>query len=70
MVPWNVRNRWDNYVAITRQMNFIVTHVFREGNCCADRLANIGLSINIQIVPDQARGNFIRNRLGLPVIDL
>jgi hypothetical protein len=39
-------------------MNFIVTHVFREDNCYADRLADISLSINktqvwMDVVHDQ-----------------
>jgi len=55
MVPWNVRNRWDNYVAIIRQMNFKVIHVFREGNV-----------VLMDVLYDQARADFIRNRLGLP----
>ena len=29
-----------------QSMNFYVSHVFREGNQCADGLANIGLSVN------------------------
>jgi len=43
-VPWKLRNRWDNCTLITSIMNFIVSHVFREGNECACMLANIGLS--------------------------
>jgi hypothetical protein len=28
------------------QMHFKVTHIFREWNCCADKMDNISLSIN------------------------
>jgi len=28
-------------------MNFLVTHVYREGNGCADTLANKGLPLNV-----------------------
>jgi hypothetical protein len=45
MVPWKIRNRWFNVLQITNSMHFIVTHIFREGNHCADKLAFIGLSI-------------------------
>nr|ABN05677.1 Ribonuclease H, related [Medicago truncatula] len=48
MVPWSVRNRWDNYVAITRQMNFIVPHVFKEGNCCAHRSVWMWFTIKLE----------------------
>jgi len=27
-------------------MNFLVTHVYREGNSCADTLANLGLNLD------------------------
>lgn len=51
-------------------MNFIVSHVFREGNECADMLANVGLTSNALTVwldlPDCIRGPFGRNKLGMP----
>lgn len=43
-VPWQIRNRWSNALVIIRSMNFVVTHIFREGNQVADSLANYGLS--------------------------
>jgi ribonuclease HI len=46
LVPWDLGNRWLNCIRITNNMNFVVTHVYREGNQCADRLANIGLTID------------------------
>ena len=70
LVPWTISNRWDNCLALTRQMNFLVTRIFREGNCCADRLANIDISCNYIIwmneIHTQVRIDYIRNRLGLP----
>ena len=63
-VPWKLRNRWKNFTLITSSMNFIVSHVFREGNEYADILANIGLSSNSFKVwldlPDCIRGPFVR----------
>lgn len=32
LVPWGLRNK----------INFINSHIYREGNCCADKLANYG----------------------------
>jgi len=51
-------------------MNFIVSHIFREGNACADALANIGLSLDNYVyyysLPLQVRGDYVENRLGWP----
>ncbi|KEH16647.1 hypothetical protein MTR_0126s0110 [Medicago truncatula] len=44
----------------------------KEGNACADSLANLGLSFSSfdlfwsDIIPDFIRGEYIRNRLGMP----
>jgi hypothetical protein len=46
LVPWILGNRWLNCLKLTRNINFVVSHVFRQGNQCADGLANIGLSID------------------------
>lgn len=45
IVPWKLRNRWFNCLDSIRSMRFYVSHIYREGNTCADRLANHGLSI-------------------------
>ncbi|KEH20501.1 hypothetical protein MTR_8g479410 [Medicago truncatula] len=70
LIPWKLRNRWNNCLHIVRGMNFLVTHVFREGNCCADALANIGLTLDHLTIwldlPDCVRGFYTQNRLGLP----
>ena len=51
-------------------MNFIVSHIYREGNTCADSLANIGLTISDTLWWDSAPlgigQDLIRNKLGLP----
>jgi len=70
IVPWNLKNRWENCMYLTTRMSFFVIHVYREGNHCADQLANVGLSLNTSFwwdhVPHQIREAFTRNRLGLP----
>jgi len=70
LIPWKLRNRWDNCMLKTRDMNFIVTHVYREGNFCADALANAGLSMTSLTVwndiPICIRSHYGQNRLGLP----
>ncbi|KAL6188353.1 hypothetical protein ACLB2K_039746 [Fragaria x ananassa] len=42
--PWQLRTLWYNCVARTRSMSFFCSHVLREGNTVADRLANLGMS--------------------------
>ncbi|CAJ2646936.1 unnamed protein product [Trifolium pratense] len=70
LVPWALRNRWLNCLLLTQSMNFVVSHVFREGNFCADSLANIGLTLDrLTIwndVPLVIKDSFEANRLGKP----
>jgi len=72
IVPWMLRNRWQNCLALILNKSFLVTHIFREGNCCADGLANIGLSLTsfdliwVPDLPVSLSGEYTRNRLGLP----
>lgn len=40
IVPWQIRNRWHNCLHLCNSMSFFVTHVFKEGNHGADKLAN------------------------------
>jgi hypothetical protein len=71
-VPWILRNRWNNCLAFVRDINFTFSHVYREGNACADGMANIGLALppNSFVwhtsIPDGIREEYSRNRLGLP----
>jgi len=43
----------------------MVTYIFREGNCCVDSLANIGMSCNFILWMNwfhlQVRANYIRD---------
>jgi len=43
VIPWSLRNRWYNCIVRLRDMRFVVSHIYREGNACADSLANLGL---------------------------
>ncbi|MCH81156.1 ribonuclease H protein [Trifolium medium] len=36
IIPWQLKNRWDNCILLLASMNFFVTHIFRKGNTCAD----------------------------------
>jgi len=70
IVPWQLRNRWSNCINITARMNFIISHIFREGNSCADAFANLGLTLDTFVyyysLPQQVRSDYVKNRLGWP----
>ena len=40
-VPWMLRNRWNTCLNYCGKIRFRVTHIFREGNLCVDKLANL-----------------------------
>ncbi|OVA20858.1 Ribonuclease H domain [Macleaya cordata] len=44
IIPWHLRNLWLNCKTRLLEMNFRVSHIFREGNCAADKVANMGLA--------------------------
>jgi ribonuclease HI len=70
LISWRLRSRWRNVLTMIRQMNFMVTHIFREGNQAADLLANHGLNITSLIYWHQTPlflCNCInKNKLGIP----
>jgi len=51
-------------------MDFVVTHTYREGNHCADKLANLGLTPTEMVwltnVHLSIKDDFSRNKLGQP----
>jgi hypothetical protein len=53
-----------------KQMNGMVSHIFREGNQVADSLANIGCTLSSptrwQQAPHFIIGSLEKNKLGLP----
>jgi ribonuclease HI len=70
IVPWQLSNRWSNCLVLTSHMNFVVSHIFREGNQSADALANLGLLSleplwNVDL-PRQVREFFVRELVGFP----
>jgi len=48
----------------------ISSHIYREGNCCADKLAALGHSmvgaVWLDTLPDELKIDFFRDRCGLP----
>jgi ribonuclease HI len=67
IVPWDLRNRWSN--CFSHHMHILFSHIFREGNCCADKLANHGHLIPGFLwwdsLPLFVRDDFLRDRFGL-----
>lgn len=65
LVPWHLKTRWHNCLVLTTRMRFIVSHIFREGNTCADGLTSYGTSNHSfnwwDLVPSFIRDEFKRN---------
>jgi len=38
MAPWRIRNKWKSCIKLTKGISFLVGHIFREGNTCANIL--------------------------------
>ena len=70
LVAWELRNRWCNCIELLSNMNFIVSHIYREGILCANGLANLGLALSSFVwfpsPPPSISADFVRNRLDLP----
>jgi hypothetical protein len=68
LVPWNLRNRWSN--CFLRGLNIIHSHIFREGNACADSLANHGHGVEDSAwwdsLPLFLGDQFLYDKMGLP----
>jgi hypothetical protein len=73
-VPWQLRNKWKNVMFMVRQLNCILTHIYREGNQVADSLANHGLTSSSLVFwndpPLFISDSFNRNKLGIPCFRL
>ncbi|KAF1865677.1 hypothetical protein Lal_00021708 [Lupinus albus] len=70
VVPWRLVNSWLRCIHGISSMRFIVTHIFREGNTCADRLAAFGVTSKVytwwDVIIRFIFEEFNRNRLGVP----
>lgn len=45
LVPWKLRNRWINCLALSKKMNPQYSPIYRERNSCTDKLANYDTSV-------------------------
>lgn len=44
LVSWWLRNCWRNCLFLCKDITLFCSHIYKEGNSCADRLANHGAS--------------------------
>lgn len=69
-----LRNRWKNCLQLTKQMSFIFSHIYREGNTCADKLAVYGTIIDCfvwwDLIPMFISEDFLEIDIGCLAIDL
>lgn len=42
LITWRFRTSWANGLHLIKQMTFRVSHIYKEGNLVADKLANYG----------------------------
>lgn len=42
LIPWRLRVAWLNCLHLASQLSFRISHIYREGNTIADKLANYG----------------------------
>jgi ribonuclease HI len=68
IVPWTLQNRWANCLQLGLLLRW--SHIFKEGNVCADILASMGHSLvafnwwdSLLLV---LRDDFLRDKLGVP----
>lgn len=40
-IPWRIKSCWEKYAKIRPNINVFVTHIYREGNSIADKLAKL-----------------------------
>jgi ribonuclease HI len=68
LVPIILRNRWHNARALNVQV--LSSHIYREGNICADKLAHYGHSVVGEVwlsaLPSEFHQDFYTDRCGLP----
>jgi hypothetical protein len=68
-ISWMLRNRWNNCLFLVINMYFVGSHIYREENHVANKLANLDLDINDSLwfdsFPIVFRSDLVRNRVGL-----
>jgi len=70
LIPCQVTSRWNNVMILHRNMDYIVTHIYRKGNHVADCLTNYGITLNSYVywydIPLFAKKSYVKKKIGLP----
>ncbi|XP_058776262.1 uncharacterized protein LOC131650572 [Vicia villosa] len=70
LVPWIIKSRWLTCWAYTLNMEFMITHICRGANFCADVLANIGLTNRshswFNFVHNDIISDYLLDKVGTP----
>jgi len=71
-VSWMLRNQWNTCLNYCGKIKFRVTHIFREGNACVDKLANLGFIQResfhwYNMLPSSMFLEFFMNKNSLPM---
>ena len=73
-VPISIIFQWENCLARTRGMQFMVIHIYREGNNCIDRLADFWFNVADfkwwNVLLDFIRHDFNKYRIGFAFINI
>ncbi|XP_058734324.1 uncharacterized protein LOC131606055 [Vicia villosa] len=74
LVPWSIINSWNNCHFNFRHHGFLLTHIYKEGNCCADAITNLGYNYRnftwYNYVVKEAREELLLNKFGFPKLRL
>jgi hypothetical protein len=66
-VAWKLKLKWKNCFHTIRNFRFRFSHIYRETNTCADRLANAGFFVDRLVCWDQlpscSREGFFKDRV-------
>jgi len=66
LIPWSLRGRWRKCIKICKEIKFKVSHIFREGNHYADKMALLGLENKLDL-PVVIKLDFFHNRYQFPL---
>ena len=69
-IPWKIRQRWLNALCLANNLNVVVSHIYREGNSAADKLASSAATASLDgwwfYAPPLITGLIARDMSGLP----
>lgn len=71
---WSIRSQWLNCLSNFKNRDFMITHIYIEGNVCVDAFVSLGLiNRNITLynhVIKEASDDFLLNKFGFPILRL